>query len=180
MQLYLPPDYMLNKDFLKAVLMDKKSLLRLDQVKYVNVPFYDELSVVKIWPMVQKDPEIMKYFPAKLPKGRVPDRSYFFNIMNTFQPGYLEHVIRNANNQRNSVANEEKAMEAIEVTEDWWNALTAMPFSSRKWPIVYIAAGTAGGTMFTILFFVQKAKAELFTCSSRAPSPCRKGESGRR
>ena len=96
MQLYLPPDYMLNKDFLKAVLMDKKSLLRLDQVKYVNVPFYDELSVVKIWPMVQKDPEIMKYFPAKLPKGRVPDRSYFFNIMNTFQPGYLEHVIRNA------------------------------------------------------------------------------------
>ena len=42
-QLYLPPDYMLNKDFLKAVLMDKKSLLRLDQVKYVNVPFYDEL-----------------------------------------------------------------------------------------------------------------------------------------
>ena len=68
MQLYLPPDYMLNKDFLKAVLMDKKSLLRLDQVKYVNVPFYDELSVVKIWPMVQKDPEIMKYFPAKLPK----------------------------------------------------------------------------------------------------------------
>ena len=42
---------MLNKDFLKAVLMDKKSLLRLDQVKYVNVPFYDELSVVKIWPI---------------------------------------------------------------------------------------------------------------------------------
>ena len=88
---------MLNKDFLKAVLMDKKSLLRLDQVKYVNVPFYDELSVVKIWPMVQKDPEIMKYFPAKLPKGRVPDRSYFFNIINTFQSGYLDPLIRNAN-----------------------------------------------------------------------------------
>ena len=29
-QLYLPPEYMLNKDFLKAVLTDNKSLLRLD------------------------------------------------------------------------------------------------------------------------------------------------------
>ena len=55
-------------------------------------------------------------------------------------------------------------MEAIEVTEDWWNALTAMPFTSRKWPIVYIFAVKAGRTILTILFLVQKAKAELFTC----------------
>ena len=139
----------------------------------MNVPFYDELSVVKIWPMVQKDPEIMKYFPAKLPKGRVPDRSYFFNVMNTFQSSYIEGLIRNANIQRNSVTNEEKAMEAIEVTEDWWDALTAMPFTSRKWPV-------AGRTILTILFHVQKAKAELFTCSNRTPSPCHKSERGSR
>ena len=54
-QLYLPPEYMLNKDFLKGVLTEKKSLLRLDQVKRINVPLYDELSVVKIWPMMQSD-----------------------------------------------------------------------------------------------------------------------------
>lgn len=89
-QLYLPPDYMLNKDFLKAVLMEKKTLLPLKEVKYVNVPFYDELSVVKIWPMVQNDPDVMKYFPAKLPKGRVPDRTYFFNILNTRQSAYID------------------------------------------------------------------------------------------
>ena len=146
----------------------------------MNVPFYDELSVVKIWPMVQKDPEIMKYFPAKLPKGRVPDRSYFFNVMNTFQSSYIEGLIRNANNQRNSVTNEEKAMEAIEVTEDWWDALTAMPFTSRKWPVVYIFAVKAGRVILTILFHVQKAKAELFTCSNRTPSLCRKSERGSR
>ena len=46
---------MLNKDFLKGVLTEKKSLLRLDQVKRINVPLYDELSVVKIWPMMQSD-----------------------------------------------------------------------------------------------------------------------------
>ena len=98
----------------------------------MNVPFYDELSVVKIWPMIQTDPEVMKYFPDKLPKGRVPDRNYFFNLLNTCQPEYVENIITNANEQRNSTANEEKAKEAIEVTEDWWNALNSMPFMSCK------------------------------------------------
>ena len=73
----------------------------------MNVPFYDELSVIKIWPMVQSDQEIMRYFPDKLPKGRVPDRSYFFNIVNTFQPKYIGEIIRNANMQRNSATNED-------------------------------------------------------------------------
>ena len=31
-QLYLPPEYMMNKDFLKEVLAEDKALLRLDQV----------------------------------------------------------------------------------------------------------------------------------------------------
>ena len=79
---------MLNKDFLKEVLTEEKCLLKLDQVKRVIVPFYDELSVVKLWPMMQSDETFMKYFPSKLAKGRVPDREYFFNILNTFQPDY--------------------------------------------------------------------------------------------
>ena len=57
--------------------------------------------------MLQSDREIMRYFPDKLPKGRVPDRSYFFNIVNTFQPKYIGEIIRNANMQRNSATNED-------------------------------------------------------------------------
>ena len=44
---------MINKDFLKQVLTEEKKLLPLNQVKYVNVPRYDELSVKKFWPMLQ-------------------------------------------------------------------------------------------------------------------------------
>ena len=142
----------------------------------MNVPFYDELSVIKIWPMVQADPEIMKFFPDRLPKGRVPDRNYFFNIVNTHQPKYISELIRNANTQRHSAVNEDKAKETIEVTEDWWEALNSMPFLSCKLPVLYIFALKAGRTTFTILFYVQKAKVELFTCSNRAPSQCRKSE----
>ena len=43
---------MINKDFLKDVLTEEKSLLKLEEVKRVNVPLYDELSVVSLWPMM--------------------------------------------------------------------------------------------------------------------------------
>ena len=42
---------MVNKDFLKEVFTNEKSLLRLDQVSRINVPLYDELAVGKLWPM---------------------------------------------------------------------------------------------------------------------------------
>ena len=36
----------MNKDFLKEVLSEKKKLLELNSVKRINVPKYDELSVL--------------------------------------------------------------------------------------------------------------------------------------
>ena len=75
---------MINKDFLKDILTEQKCLLRLDQVKRVHVPLYDELSVIKLWPMLQSDETFMRCFPSKMAKGRVPDREYFFNLLNTF------------------------------------------------------------------------------------------------
>ena len=50
LQLYVPPDKMVNKDFLKQVLTEEKRLLSLKEVNYVNMPRYDELSVAKFWP----------------------------------------------------------------------------------------------------------------------------------
>ena len=98
MQLYVPPDTMINKDFLKAVLAEEKALLKLAEVKFKHVPLYDELAVLALWPPMQKDAEFMKYMPSKLPKGRIPNREYFFNVLNTLKEGYvtslLEHAIR--------------------------------------------------------------------------------------
>ena len=41
---------MLNKDFLKEVFVEDKELLRIDRVKFIIVPLYDELSVINLWP----------------------------------------------------------------------------------------------------------------------------------
>ena len=131
-QLYLPPEYMMNKDFLKEVLAEDKALLRLDQVSRVNEPLYDELSVANIWPMMNIDEKFMLYFPTKMAKNRVPGREYMFNILNTIHPNYLQALIKHANDQRNSVSNDAIAREAIEVSDDWWDALNSVPFISRK------------------------------------------------
>ena len=87
----------MNKDFLKEVLSEKKKLLELNSVKRINVPKYDELSVLSFWPQMQQDEQFMLYFPTKFPKGRVPDREYFWNIMNTLMPEYTASLIKHAN-----------------------------------------------------------------------------------
>jgi len=57
--MYLPPAKMVNKDFLKKILTEEKQLLQLNEVKYVHVPHYDELSVKKFYPMLSQDEKLM-------------------------------------------------------------------------------------------------------------------------
>ena len=110
----------MNKDFLKEIFINEKRLLKLDEVKRICVPLYDELSVVKLWPMMRNDEKFMRFFPSKMPKGRIPDREYFFNILNTFQGEYLQQLITHSQNQRHKAEGEAKARETIEISEDWW------------------------------------------------------------
>ena len=82
-QLYLPPNDQLNKHFLKLVLSGEKDLLKMTELRPINAPHYDEISVKNILPRVAKDEAIMRYLPTNLPNGRVIDRTYFFNVLNT-------------------------------------------------------------------------------------------------
>ena len=41
---------------MKLVLVNKKQLLKRADVKFIEVPFYDELSVKNLWPQFKKDP----------------------------------------------------------------------------------------------------------------------------
>ena len=87
---------MVNKDYLRQILSEEKVMLPLTEVKFVNVPMYDELSVKNLWPSCKGNAQLMKYFPDKLPKGRLPDRKYFFDILNTVKPDYVDKLIKHA------------------------------------------------------------------------------------
>ena len=94
--MYLPPDICINKDFLKDVLAEKKHLLRLDQVKWINVPLYDELSLKNLGPQMCNDDQFTQFFPDNMPKGRSIDRTYFFNVLNTIHPEYTQSIVKYA------------------------------------------------------------------------------------
>ena len=101
-QYYLPDETVVTKDFLKEVLAGQKQLMKKADVKAVQVPFYDELSVRRLWPELRKDPIFLSFFPSKYPKDKGPPREYFFNILNTLHPEYLQQLMAHANQERMS------------------------------------------------------------------------------
>ena len=131
MQLYVPPEKMLNRDFIKQLLREDKKLLELRQVIQVSVPRYDELSVKKFWPLMHQDPAFMQYMPDPTPDGRLPDREYFWNVLNTLHTDYVQRLVEHANAQRMTVQQDGDGADAIEISEEWWNKLNAMPFVSQ-------------------------------------------------
>ena len=72
LQYFLPPQGHVNKDFLKQVFGGEKMLLKKKAVTTVEVPYYDELSVKRLWPQYKKDPEFAKYFPDVYVDGKGP------------------------------------------------------------------------------------------------------------
>ena len=113
------PYKMVTKDFLKAVLQGHKKLKKISDVKFINVPPFAEIAVKNVYSDVVKQPEMIDFFPDKLPKGCQSDRSYFYNIWNTKYPEQVKEVIDHANSVRYSTNNESVRQNAITITDEW-------------------------------------------------------------
>ena len=93
--------------------------MKKSEVRFIKVPQYDELSVKNLWPEFKKDAQFMSFFPATFPKGKGPPREYFFDIINTLYPEYLNQVMDHANKQRMSAESEGLQRQAIAMTDFW-------------------------------------------------------------
>ena len=107
-------------------------LMKKADVVPVTVPHYDEISVKALWPGICKDPEFIKYFPEKYPAGRGPPRQYFFDILNTLYPEYLQQVMAHASKQRMAADGDLQKEETIAISQFWEEELKSMPYLSRK------------------------------------------------
>ena len=125
---------MWNKDFIKALLADQKELLSVKDVKLINVPMFDELGVTNMWPKMKDANDVMRYFPNKLEKGRLPERKYFWNVLNTVNTEYVTTLIDHANRERHTITNAKQEEQAIVITDEWAEKLLAIPFISCKCP----------------------------------------------
>ena len=130
-------------------------MLKKSEVATIQVPHYDELSVKALYPMFTKDAEMMSYFPDKYPPGKGPGREYFFNILNTKHPDYLEQVMAHANKQRISAEGEDMKKQSIKISEYWEEQLASMPYLSRKYPTFF--------PLFLILCLLQRRTAKPCT-----------------
>ena len=46
----------------------------------------------KFWPLMHEDTVFMQYLPDPTPDGRLPEREYFWNVLNTLQNKYVQHL----------------------------------------------------------------------------------------
>ncbi len=82
----MPPIKKVTKDFLKEVFAGRKHLIPRAQLRPVEVPKYDELSVVNLISDVMGQPELAKFLPQQRTVADLPDREFFFNVVNTTDP----------------------------------------------------------------------------------------------
>ena len=101
-------------------------------MNYVNVPHYEELSVNKLWPTLKDDDDFNIYFQDKYPDDKGPNHDYFFNILNTVYPDYLQQVTEHASKQRFTAEGEDMKDQTIRVSDKWYDELSRMPFISCK------------------------------------------------
>jgi len=76
----MPSYEMFTRDYAKAMLRGDKGLLKLSEVKFIQVVRYDELAVKHLYKDFMAMPNMSYYFPDRYPKGRCCDRDYMFNV----------------------------------------------------------------------------------------------------
>ena len=79
---------------------NEKKLLKMAQIKPVNVPFWDECGVKNIYDKVLAQPGMKDYFPDKYPVGRQCSRKYMYTVWNSIHPDQVKEVIEYASAQR--------------------------------------------------------------------------------
>jgi len=120
-----------NKEFFKSLFKGDNKAHKVTDVKHIIVPKIDELGIIKMLDMVRTDPLVKQYLPDEYYKKLTPDRSFFFNTINTLYDGFIPELISGAQRQRVQETKKGESEQVIEATDEWLNNLSAIPFYSK-------------------------------------------------
>ena len=124
--------------FLRAIFCNKKKALKQTNVSSIVVPHYDELSVKNLYADAMKDELVKDYLPdLEQNSNRVPERDFFFGILNSLRPQYIKKVIEDANKVRYEVDVKDPQKDYIMLDEDWYKELMKYPYFSSKNDLLY-------------------------------------------
>ena len=163
----MPPIEMFTKDFTKELLPGTRKLLKMTDVKFINVVKYDELSVKNLYDRLIKLEGMAQYFPGKYPLGRFCDRSYMWNVANTLHSDVVKELVQHALKVRHAVDGEGMKEERIMLNDHWEEELNSLPIVKR-----------VGNALRSYIMF--RIKDGWWLCSSRSPRLLCRGLPGRR
>ena len=87
---------MMTRDFLKSIFAGSSKLMKLKDVKFIQVGKYDELAISKVYHSLLDLDGMKPYFPSAYPKGRKCDRDYMWNIANSLYPDVVKQLVEHA------------------------------------------------------------------------------------
>ena len=93
-QRYLDVDANVNWIFVKQLLAGQKKAFKLSEVRRIELPRYDELSIKVLLDMIHNDQAIRVYLRDDVSEDKPPSRNFLANIINSVYPKYLPHVIK--------------------------------------------------------------------------------------
>lgn len=99
-------------------------------VRMINVPMYDELAVKSNWKQVLEDEKLASYFPSDISDKKLPEREYFYAVINTLYPEYIPDIIASSKTVRFKAEKDQPNKDAILVTEQWQTDLLRYPYFS--------------------------------------------------
>ena len=137
--------------FLRAIFCNKKKALKQTNVIRVVVPHYEELSVKNLYDDAMNDLLIKDYLPdLNQNSNRIPERDFFFGILGTLRPIYLNKIIEDANKVRYEADVNDPEKDFIMLDDDWYKELMKYPYFYSNKDFEYI-----------LMFDVQKNLAKL-------------------
>ena len=130
-QRYLDVDANVNWIFVKQLLAVQKKAFKLSEVRRIELPRYDELSIKVLLDMIHNDQAIRVYLRDDVSEDKPPSRTFLANIINSVYPKYLPHVIKLQTQARHGQAAAAEKGDDIKMTAEFCQALGNAVFADK-------------------------------------------------
>ena len=85
---------------MQQILNNQKRYYKTSEVRVFRVPLWPELAIHKIWAEAIKNPRFLEYMPDSWTANAKTERSFFFAILGTVSPDYVQHLVLDCRQQR--------------------------------------------------------------------------------
>ena len=86
--------------FLQSILREDKLCLQKGEARRYKVPNLPELSVKKMWKEFSVVPDFLAHMPDEWKDGKRVDRTFFWTVMITLQPAFVDALVEDCRQQR--------------------------------------------------------------------------------